>query len=523
MKQIKAQSVALLIALLMAMSLVLAACGDSTSTTSSGAATTAATSAAATTAVSATTASAATTAAMTSASATTAAMTSASATTSAAAPGDSTPVTVSVNGTQVSIKPGGGQTFSPASPVTITIWSSQTKQNGIAFRALLDEFEKTHPNIKIKVDTGNDSYTYDIINQKLAQAATAGGLPNIATGYENWVPAFVDSKVILPLNQFISGPYGLSSKELADYRPAMLARGIFPQYNNETYTWLFSNSGPVLYYNKDLLDAAGVTKIPETWDEFVTASKAVTDKGTAAGYVFAPKTVSEMVAAIYSRGGQVFDYKANKLVLSDKPAVDHLTMLYNGVKDGYFITSDANVSFDDQNKFIDGKAAFYISSTSSRSFLAAALAKGDKKPFSWNGTVLPHGTGLKPLTTLYGGAVLGFKGKSSDEDNATWEVMKYLGSAAFQAKWASNSGYAPATKSTTEDPIYKAFLDKTPQNKIPLIVYEYANASEPKIGPWQQIRGIFDNNVFSLFQTPGANPADTLKKIEDEGNKLLAK
>ncbi|HEX2911194.1 MAG TPA: ABC transporter substrate-binding protein [Chloroflexia bacterium] len=530
MKALKSKQAYLMLALLMALSVILAACGDNTATTAPALTTAAATTAAATTAASTTaaaTTAAATTAASTTAAATTAASTTAAATTATsattAASGSSDSVTVSVNGTPVTIKAGGGQSFKPANPVTVTMWSYQVKQNGEAFRKLMDEFEQTHPNIKVKIDNFNDTATYDIINQKLTQAATAGGLPNIANGYENWVPAFVDSKVILPLNQFISGPYGLTGKELNDYRPQMLARGIFPQYNNETYTWVFSNSAPVLYYNKDILDKYGISKVPETWDEFIADGKTIAEKsgGKTAGYVFAPKTVSEIVAGIYSRGGQVYDYKANKLVMTDKPAVDHITMLYQGVKDGWIITADPNVAFDDQNRFLNGEVAFYISSTSGRSFIAAAQAKDGAKKFNWNAQVIPHGTGLQPVTTLYGGAVMGFKGKSQDEDLATWEVMKYLGSAAFQAKFAASSGYAPATKSTLEDPGYKAFLDKAPQNKIPLVAYDYATAAEPKIGQWQQMRNIFNDAMFALFQNASGDPAATLKKIEDDSNKLL--
>jgi ABC-type glycerol-3-phosphate transport system substrate-binding protein len=396
----------------------------------------------------------------------------------------------------------------------------------VALRGLLDEFQKTHPNIKVVHDNFNDTATYNDVNTKLKQSAQTNSLPNIAVGYQNWVPSFVDAKVALGLTQYISGPYGLSAKELADYRPQMMARNVFPQYNNEIYTWVFGNSGPVLYYNEDLLKASGA-KVPDptwTWDDLVEASKLVTTKsnGASVGLLFAPKSVSEIIAGIYSRGGKVYDYQANKMVLTDKPAVDHLSMLYNGVKEGYFATADPNVAFDDQGSFEKGKSAFYISSTSSRSFIASDMAKTGAKQFSWNATVIPHGQGLQPLTTLYGGSTLAFKGKSADEDNATWEVMKYMGSAAFQAKWASNSGYVPATKSTIDDPIYKAFLDKAPQNKIPLVVFEYAKAAEPRIGAWDQIRTLFDNNVFALFQNANGNPADTLKKIEDDSNKLLA-
>jgi multiple sugar transport system substrate-binding protein len=503
--------------LLIALSLILGACGATATPTApptTVAPTRAATTAAATTAPVATTAAAPTTAAPTRAATTAAA-------TTAATGGQG--VTVNVSGTNVVIKPGGGKKFEPKSPVTVTIWSSQVRQNGTAFADLMKEFEKNNPNIKIVVDNFNDTASYNGILEKLTQSATAGGMPNIATGYENWVPAFVDAKLALPLNQFISGENGLSQKDLEDYYPAMLARGIFPQYNNETYTWIFSNSAPVMYYNKTLMDKYGITKVPTTWDELVAASKTATEKsgGKQVGMIFRPRTVSEFIAGIYSRGGTVYDYAKKSYAYTDKAAIDHINMYYNGVKDGYFATADPNVQFDDQNKFIGQQSLFYISSTSSRSFVTAELAK--KAPadqFDWNAAVIPNGTGLKPVTTLYGGAAVGFKGKSADEDAATWEVMKYMGSAAFQAKWASFSGYVPATKSTLENAEYKAFVEKAPQNKIPQIVLQYATASEPKLGQWQQGRNIFDDNMFKLFNGEGTVES-TLKKIEEDSNKTL--
>lgn len=433
-------------------------------------------------------------------------------------------IELEVNGTKVMLKAGGNQKFQPKTPVTIRFWHSQSRDNAKALKALVDQFMVENPNIKVEVDNGNDSYGYDTINEKVLQGAALGKIPNVVTGYENHVPNYVDAKIALPLSQFISGPYGLTQAQLEDFYPNFLARGIFTQYNNEVYSWPFANSAPVMYYNKDLLDKYG-QKIPETWDEFVTVSKAVYDKSNreVAGFVF--KTVnpaSEFVAPIFARGGQVYDYATKKFNFSDKATIDQLSMMYEGVKNGYFITSDPGVNNQDQMLFEQQKAVFYISSTSSRSYVAADLAKGTNgvTKFNFNAAVIPHAAGVKPVTTLYGGLVLGFKGKSQDEDLATWEFMKYLSSAEFQSKWATFSGYVPATKSAAETPEYKAFLEKAPENKIPLVVFQYANAYEPKIGQWQSARNIINDQFLALFQNPNGDPAATARKMEEETNKL---
>ncbi len=481
---------------------LLAACGDPTATT-----------APATTAAPTTTA-ATTTAAPT----TTAATTTAAPATTAAATGSG--ITINVAGTDVTLKPGGGKIFNPTTPTTITIWSSQRGANHQALLKLADDFKATHSNITLKFDNNNETFSYGDILKKLQAAATAGGLPNLATGYENWVPGFVDSKTILGFNQYISGEYGLTQEVLNDIQPAFLARGIFPQYGNETYLFPFGNSTPVLYYNKDLLEKYNIA-VPQTWDDLVKASQNVSKQtsNATAGLVFNPKTVSELVAGMYSQGCKVYDYASKTWFFTDPTCVRHLQIYYDGVKNGYFTASDPTKQNDDQAIFEQQKALFYISSTSSRSFIDSDLAKGlnGAKVFNWNATVLPRATEVKTsVSTLYGGGVLAFKGKTADEDLSTWEVAKFLASTAFTAKWAASSGYAPVTKSALNDQTFKDFLGKNPHNGIPVETIKFATASEPKLGYWQNIRDEFDNSVFALFQdqSGAVTVESTLKKIQ---------
>jgi ABC-type glycerol-3-phosphate transport system substrate-binding protein len=436
-------------------------------------------------------------------------------------------ITINVAGTDVSIKPGGGKTFNPKTPITITIWDSQRGANQDALNKLADAFHATHSNITIKWDNNNNTFAYGDILKKLQSSATAGGLPNLATGYENWVPGFVDSKTILGFNKFISGDYGLTQEQLQDIQPAFLARGIFPQYGNETYLFPFGNSTPALYYNKDLLDKYGL-QVPQTWDDLVKASQAIAKQsnGTTVGLVFSPKTVSEFVAGMFSQGCKIYDYATKTWFFTDPNCVKQLQLYYDGVKNGYFKASDPTQQNGDEISFEKQEAAFWISSTSSRSYIDSDTAKGTNgtKVFNWNAQVIPHAATItKPIDTLYGGGVLAFKGKSDDEDLATWEVAKFLASSSFTAAWASQSGYAPATKSALDDATYKAFVAKNPHNGIPVQIVQYATVSEPKIGQWQSVRDEFDNDVFALFQDQsGALTVDsTMKKIQDAATALV--
>ena len=467
-----------------------AAASTTAAMSSTAAATSSATTSAGTTVATTTTGAATTSAVATTA---TGATTTSVATTTSAATSGGNGITINVAGTDVNIKPGGGKSFNPTSPVTITIWDSQRGTNQDALVKLADDFHAKHPNITIKWDNNNNTFAYGDILKKLQSSATAGGLPNLATGYENWVPGFVDSKTILGFNQFISGDYGLTQEQLSDIQPAFLARGIFPQYGNETYLFPFGNSSPALYFNQDLLTKYNL-QVPQTWDDLIKASQTIQKQsnGAAVGLVFNPKTVSEFTAGMFSQGCKVYDYASKTFYYTDPTCVKQLQIYYDGVKEGYFKAADPTQANSDQISFEKQEAAFYISSTSSRSYIDSDIAKGanGSKQFTWNAQVIPHAASVtKPITTLYGGGVLAFKGKNADEDTATWEVAKYLASTDFTAKWASASGYAPATKSAVNDPTYQAFVAKNPHNNIPVTIVQYATVSEPKIGQWQNIPG----------------------------------
>ncbi len=67
-----------------------------------------------------------------------------------------------------------------------------------------------------------------------------------------------------------------------DFVQALSQHGYFEYYGKQVplFAIPFNRSMPVMYYNKDLLDAKGV-KVPTTWDEFVVAA----DKIQKAGFI----------------------------------------------------------------------------------------------------------------------------------------------------------------------------------------------------------------------------------------------
>jgi multiple sugar transport system substrate-binding protein len=137
-------------------------------------------------------------------------------------------------------------------------------------------------------------------------------------------------------------------------------------YFNKMYAAPYLTDGGMLYYRKDLLDAAGVTAAPKTWDEMTAACKKVQASPGGAGvgcyagqfekYEGLTVNFSE---AINSAGGQVVGDDGKPKV--DTPeAKKGLDFLVQGFKDGT-IPKEAITYKEEEGRraFQDGKLIFH--------------------------------------------------------------------------------------------------------------------------------------------------------------------
>ncbi|MDX3577974.1 MULTISPECIES: ABC transporter substrate-binding protein [unclassified Streptomyces] len=165
-----------------------------------------------------------------------------------------------------------GQSSSDASDdaskeTTLTFWHAWSAPNEVkAVQALVAGFEKTHPNIHVKV-VGN------MTDDKINQALRAGGstAPDVISSFTtNNVGKFCSSGALVDLNPFF---------KKADIDPATT----FPKAMNE-YTQFEGDRCAVpllgdaygLYYNRTAFEKAGITAPPKTWSEFAADAKKLT-------------------------------------------------------------------------------------------------------------------------------------------------------------------------------------------------------------------------------------------------------
>lgn len=201
----------------------------------------------------------------------------------------------------------------------------------------------------------------------------------------------------------------------------------------------YANDYRIAYYNKEHFEQAGITEVPETWDEVYDALKKIKEAGIVEYPYTMPMNADEsattsMMWMAFSRSGQVFN---DDDTLNEEAVMDALTFENQLVQDGF--VDPASISFngmDCYRKITSGEASFMVGPTK---FVGIS---NDPEQCSEIGNIVPillPGTdGTSPQTMALPEAV-GITSFSENKE-AAQEFVKWYSSADVQKRmYAVNS------------------------------------------------------------------------------------
>lgn len=139
---------------------------------------------------------------------------------------------------------------------TLDFWAMGSE--GERVQALLPEFERRHPGIRVRVQ----KIPWSAAHEKLLTAHVGGTLPDVFQLGNTWLPEFVALKAVAPLDDV------LPATEQADIFPGVLAAN---RIGSHLYALPWYVDTRLLFYRTDLLAQAGIGQAPRTWDEWLVA------------------------------------------------------------------------------------------------------------------------------------------------------------------------------------------------------------------------------------------------------------
>ncbi|WUR78405.1 ABC transporter substrate-binding protein [Streptomyces phaeochromogenes] len=156
--------------------------------------------------------------------------------------------------------------------VTVELWHGQVDVAKDAIQALVTEFNRTHP--KIRVDAGGGGVISDAMLQKVTAALAAGSYPDIAYVFGSDLASIARSPRVVDLTDAMRGGPTPWNSFWAPVREAVSVNG-----KVRAAPALLDSLAVV--YNRKLFRQAGVP-FPEagwTWDEFTDTARKLTDSG----------------------------------------------------------------------------------------------------------------------------------------------------------------------------------------------------------------------------------------------------
>ncbi|MHC1740516.1 MAG: sugar ABC transporter substrate-binding protein [Anaerolineaceae bacterium] len=374
-----------------------------------------------------------------------------------------------------------------AAPVTIKVVSFLTydeNKDGAEMK-VVEAFRAAHPEIIVDFQLlpYADYYT------SLKTWVAGGTAPDVASLDLSMLQEMAAAGSILDLNPLITS----TNYDLSAYYQSTL--DMFKN-NGGQFGLPASYSNVVLYYNKNLFDAAGLPYPDDKmdWATFIDYSKKLTQdtNGDGTNEIFGTSRLWWPYYMLLT-GATPFNADATTCTLTDQKAIDGFQAMVDlTLKDKVAPSANDLAAQDDWHMFEGGRIAMYPIGPWSISEFNDVI-----KDFDWDATTLPSGPTGKKVTFLFGNAYSILS--SSKQQAAAFEFMKFVtGAEGDQIRQDAGFEIAPI-KSVAEGSFLKAMEGKKPANaKVFLDSAAFAE-SVPTHAHWSEIADAISSQLDSAL------------------------
>ncbi|MFJ9519189.1 ABC transporter substrate-binding protein [Kitasatospora sp. NPDC101801] len=401
---------------------------------------------------------------------------------------------------------GGGAGDARKGEITVWSWQGPAAQ----LKALLPEFNKTYPDIKVTVqDIGNPAI-WDKITTGLA--AGGSGLADVLHIGVDYLPGYVEK---FPAGLADLGPLGATK-----YKDAF-AQGLWqtvaPQSRVNALPWEANSGG--FYYRADLFEKAGVdVESLGTWDEVIEAGKKL-KAATGAFLLGIDKPASQPDAANFFQlllqlQGKFYFTMDGAITLDSPEAVTALTLIKKMNDAG--LVSDLSGGWSAlENSIKQGTAAVLPWPTWFGGIIEGLVPQEAGK---WKVRLPPAVRRGGSTAATVNSTHLAIAG-SSKQQAAAWTFIEYvLTKPSSQVSIYRGKGIAPALMAAYDDSVFhepSAFFSGQKKGEIFLDALKAPSPAFNYSADYARaLKVVTDAQTKVLLK--GADPAEVLKQAADQ-------
>lgn len=342
--------------------------------------------------------------------------------------------------------------------IKLQVWYAVSGTSGEVFTELATRWDEANDKVSLELSySGNAADTAT----KVSAALLSDTAPDVALMYAG--PLYTGGRDDLRMDEW----YQAGEFDAADVYEGMWE---YAKFGGKVGAVPYGISTQVLYYNKSILDAAGVdmSTPPATWEALHAIAKQAVEHGNTNNLPdFAGFEVSDPVWLIKSmfmqNGNPVVEVQDGELVpvFNNEKALEVANFWKNMVDDGLMPAGEHDNA---EKKFLSGGSAF--------------IAASSNRVSRWTTTEFELGAMEMPTfgekSIALGGNVLVILTQDEQRVQAAKEFVAFLANAENQAEFALRTGYLPTHKSALELESVQAAISRNPLYKVAFDQLSYA-------------------------------------------------
>ena len=378
--------------------------------------------------------------------------------------------------------------------IYLSLWQSiNPPSNRDVFNKLVDKFNQTHPDVQVEsIFIGQPQLP------KILTAVVGNAPPDILSFDPQLTGQFMQIGAIRPLEEWVD-KLPLKSE---------ISPNLWEELKLDGHLWSIplytSNLG--IFYRPKLFQAAGITQIPQTWEELREVAKKLTidrngDNRPEQYGMLLPLgkeewTVFSWFPFLLSAGGEIVTN--NRPNLMNPGAIAALQFWQDLLKDGSATLSSPERGYE-EDAFIAGRVAMQI--TGPWTYIM-------KSNVDFNAFPIP--ANLKPATVTATGNMYLMKTTPAREQ-AALKFLEYVLSEEFQTEWSMGTGFLPVNLKSAQSQAYQEFIQQKPVLKV-FINQMSISGSRPIIPGYSRLSDSLGKAIEATML--GASPETALKQAQ---------
>lgn len=365
----------------------------------------------------------------------------------------------------------GPRAGAPGEPVEITLFTWTRPGELAVNQQLCAEFEAEHPGLRVEIINEPGDRSMD----KLQAMVAAGEAPDVMSIHGAYFIPLAANGALLDLDPLIAGD---PEFDLKDFYPRLveLCRYEGPLYSLPRYTSVY-----VLFYNKDLFDAAGLGYPDDTWtwDDYLAAARRLTvddpDPERRRFGCVIDFWGARVYPWIWSSGGEILDASGRRCLLDGSGAREALEFLV-GLRHRWEVCPPTTMAERRQNisMFVNGQVAMFQTGAWDIQSMQQAPA------LRWDIAPLPMKRQHATLLGMENYAIA----SATEHPQEAWELFKFLLGPRAQAVMAEELEKQPSRQSVANGPYLEAEVEY--DRRVLVEALGYARQA-PNIPEWDRV------------------------------------